>query len=153
MFFLLQKVEHILLYGVIFCLGWITYLLSENILGKFNIYKNVIIGHLILGCNIFLLFFVIKFNLNFYIICTLWILTGFSAGTVFAIKDILVKHNYRTKLIHFYENIGHVLGVLFSIIIVISNNNYYNTIALSSLFAFLTSILTYILYRKSYARN
>ncbi|MCL2566527.1 MAG: hypothetical protein FWE18_00310 [Alphaproteobacteria bacterium] len=153
MYFLLQNVDNILLYGFIFSLGWITYLVSQNIFGNFNIYKNVIIGHLVLSCNIFLLFCVIYFRVNLYIIWFLWILTGFSAGTVFAIKDILIIYKHNLSSINFYENIGHVFAVILSLAVVIATSNIYNTIIISALFALLTAILTYVLYGKNYARN
>lgn len=122
----------------IFVLGWITYTAVPYVLRKRKYTIYLISGH------IFLFFIILSMALtqSSWLFSILWILTGFGGGTVFCIKEILKKNNcYEETMLETAENYGHVLGVLFAMLIY----SIFSLLAAPIIFAAICAILTVIL--------
>lgn len=120
--------------AIYFSISWIVYTSIPIIISSENYKKIFIFGHLYLTI-LLLMFFFVK---NITIAIIFWTLSGIGGGTVFCIKKINKKSKkyMNNEEIIFYENIGHILGVIISLIFLIIFKNKLNYIFLfSSTFA------------------
>lgn len=124
--------------GFIFCMGWISYLLSEKIFAKMNLVNTFILGHIFVSLVLFVLFLFSTKSLLALII--LWFLSGFGGGTVFCLRRL----NFENIDLDLSENVGHVIGLLVGIIasLIFSNIAYTFIIAMS--FAITTFVLFFL---------
>ncbi len=132
-----------ILIGVLFTLGWLTYTSISVVLKKEKYFRYFITGHLFLTIVLFSL----AYNSDNYWSIILWILTGFGGGTVFCIEKINNLTNESTKRdIVFSENIGHIIGVIFGLVVYLFSTKTNYPVYLSSIFAGVTALLMIIYY-------
>lgn len=123
-----------IVYGSLFALSWLTYIVMPHVLQKDTYAKYFIIGHSFLTLTLICMFL---FRANPLIIL-FWILTGFGGGTVFCIGKINNSKEFCAKIdLTFSENIGHILGVIGGGLSFIITNNIYSPIIFSSVCAIL----------------
>lgn len=102
------------LVGLAFIVGWISYITSETILRRFNLYKIFIFGHFL----VFISLLVMSLSIHIpTVFLGAWFFSGFGGGTVFCLTR-LNEQSYNKVDMHFGEDIGHVLGVLFTLLII-----------------------------------
>lgn len=126
---------------IFFALGWVTYISIGYLLNKTNYKAYFIMGHSFLFITLGLMYF----NFSDYLTIVLWICTGFGAGTIFALNEL--NKNllpYDKNAMDYSENIGHILGIILSLILYIISNNIYLPIAGASALAIFAAISLYI---------
>lgn len=122
-----------LLYGCIFALSWLTYIVMPHVLRKEIYAKYFIAGHSFLTLTLICMYI---FNNN--LITVFWILTGFGGGTVFCIGKLNdIKKFCAKDDLTFSENIGHILGVLGGAASYVITDNIYAPIIFSAACAIL----------------
>lgn len=124
---------HSLVYGILFALGWVTYVSIPHILCGNEYMKYFIVGHTFLVSVLLIM----SANYQSFLSIILWILTGFGGGTVFCIGKINSNKNICSKNdLTFSENIGHILGALGGILAYQLIGKIYAPIIFSALCAF-----------------
>ena len=138
--------------------NWIPYTITEPLVKKtkMNNWMSIaIFAHLFNA--VILSSMSIFVNKNLIIVLLLWILTGFGGGNVFCVKKALEPYaEYSKKNWSLSEQIGHVLGVVFSIIMYSIFKNIQSSLFGAAGFAILTIptiILTYNYYKKEKKQN
>ena len=131
--------------GLIFIIGWITYLIVPHIMTGKAFGKYFICGHVFLT----IVLFVLAINYDTTLSAILWILTGFGGGTVFCIKELNTKLGLcSSNDIVFSENIGHILGALMGMVSYYSFESYMAPIIFSMICALSAVIgMSFLLYR------
>jgi len=129
-----------------FVLGWITYAMLPYLLKNINKHQLIFVaGHIYLA--LVLIFMSFTNSIEFKIL--LWIITGFGGGTVYCIEKIYASYNDLNKgALEFSENIGHVLGLTFGILI-FNITNSYNMVIISAGTLTIITVMLMILYIKS----
>lgn len=122
--------------GISFSISWIVYTSISIFITSKNYKKIFIIGHLYLG----ILLFSLAFIDSIYLVNLFWILSGIGGGTVFCIKK-LSKDKLEPNEVIFYENMGHILGVLISLGFTLKYSNLKYIFFISSCFALIACIL------------
>ena len=124
-----------------FVLNWIPYTITEPLVKVIRIerfYKHIaIFSHLFNGIVLIGVFvFVTKQNILAAVI--LWMLTGFGGGNIFCVKSAMKPYvDYSTDTWMFSEQIGHILGMIVCLLLVLVNKSYYTLLAASG-FALIT---------------
>jgi len=125
--------------GAFFIIGWLSYIYSEQLLGKYKLIHVFMMGHTLVATS---LFFMWMFSDSFVGILLFWFLSGFGGGTVFCIKR-LNKKDYAHKKVEldFWEDLGHVLGVIIVILIgwVLDLQNEADAFLASAMIAIITA--------------
>ena len=99
--------------GILFVIGWITYLIVPHILRGKRFFLYFISGHFFLS----LILLGLALNYNTVSAAILWILTGFGGGTVFCVKKINdIYSDCNSNDIVFSENVGHILGTTLGLV-------------------------------------
>lgn len=125
------------LVGLLFTIGWITYI-SVPSLVKGKAYKlYALLGHLILVPLLLLL----AYLENLGAVVLVWGLTGFGAGTVYCFHKLSFALSLNDDDMVFSENIGHILGVILGLLIYASTQSYSNVLLLSACLAGATATL------------
>lgn len=129
------------LIGILFALGWLTYSFIPQIVRGTNYKMYLVIGHIYLTIILAMLSFA-----NGFSIIVFWLLTGFGSGTVYCISKVDEEDsiNYDESSMTFSENIGHVVGILFGLILYLITNNLRMPIYFAVVFAFSTAVLMLI---------
>lgn len=103
--------------SMLFFASWILYVISPRLYAKFNLIdyrKTFLIGHSFLVVILLLMLV----NSNMYIKIFLWILTGIGGTTEYCIGRLEKQENcYKTQRHNVSENLGHIAGVIVSIIL------------------------------------
>jgi hypothetical protein len=141
-FFLIitQMPSHIYLSGLVFSIGWVSYILSEPVLKHFNKVIVLVGGHFSLVILLGLIALIDVDSIAYLIV--MWFLTGFGGGTVFCLRisnQELPKHGQVDMEI--WEDLGHVAGVLMCITIAILTNDLKKCFVVASMMAFLTATM------------
>jgi hypothetical protein len=111
---------------IFFTLVWITYITTSHFFNKNTYKKYFVIGHLFL----FVILGLMYFNFSKYLTVVLWICTGFGAGTIFALNRLNKKFiPYDENAMEYSENIGHILGILLSLLLYAIDKNVFLPIA------------------------
>jgi len=100
--------------GLAFALGWVSYSLTPMALGRLPPLPVVVIGHVTVAVT--LAFMAANLN-NLPLLLAAWFASGFGGGTVFGIRSLGRRWASvdRTGNLDMWENVGHVLGVLAAI--------------------------------------
>jgi len=124
--------------GVVFIIGWISYILSERLFHRFPLKQTFIFGHLVVSLS---LMTISLFYNSSLILAAAWFVSGLGGGTVFAITEMNRHAESRVDL-SFWEDIGHVGGVLITFLSVCINNMIViaDLFILSAVIAFSTAI-------------
>ncbi len=133
LYFRLDNIE----VGLAFIIGWISYSLAPVLLNRFKPFKTLIAGHISVSVILLAIFFT---NHDLPILLTAWFLSGFGGGTVFCIKRLAKTWSTwdHTSDMDAWENIGHVIGVLSAIMLVVATNNLLSLFPAASFLAMCT---------------
>ena len=104
-----------------FAANWIPYTITEPLVHKlkWNKWYTVALGAHYFNAAVLLGMFLFVDKVMFAALC-LWVLTGFGGGNVFCIKKALaVRTVYDKSVWSFSEQIGHVLGVISAVAVVV----------------------------------
>lgn len=131
---------------IAFALSWIPYALVPNIyksptmLKKLGYKKTFLIGHSMLTVILVVMFFIFRAEISSgnlpLISLTIWLLTGIGGTTEFCIEEIdklkgtYVKNNHNSA-----ENIGHILGVILSIVLYLITKDLSISVLVAGVFA------------------
>lgn len=102
-----------------FVANWIPYILTEPLvkLTKTKAWLHFLVGGHILVA-VLLVGMYITVEQYSLVAMILWALTGFGGGNVFCIKKSLLKYKeYHDQVWVFSENVGHLLGVVFALLV------------------------------------
>ena len=126
--------------GFVFTIGWLSYLLSEPILKKFNKILVLSGGHVSLTGLLVLL--ALTGESSIMLLITLWFLTGFGGGTVFCLRrsnQELPKQNQVDM--NRWEDIGHVVGVFLCTLSFVITEDLRICLVIAGVMAFITALL------------
>lgn len=118
----------VMLSGLAFITGWLSYISSEALFGKFNLRKTFIMGHLVVFVS---LVAIGLFASIMWVVLLAWFISGIGGGTVFCLTRMNRQSEYKVDM-EFWEDIGHVLGVLLTLTLVLM----FDEILVSHLFFF-----------------
>ena len=128
-----------------FIANWIPYIITEPLIKSTKSRKWLLFftaGHLIVAS--LLLGMYISIESYSLIAMLLWTLTGFGGGNVFCIKESLLKYKeYHEKVWVFSENVGHLFGVVFALLV----NHFFRSLKPTLLLGFVFALLTIVLMR------
>lgn len=126
----------------VFVIGWISYIFSNACFNKFDPAPVLIIGHL----SVALCLAGIFFAQSFYLVVLLWFLTGYGGGTVYCIRIWNDEESPEKKCdMDKWENVGHVIGVLLSVLLVLLTGSLQLQILIGSTIAALTALMAVII--------
>ena len=97
--------------GLIFAVGWVSYVFSRVIFGENFPRRTFIFGHCIAGCALIAMYLSIERTMGEFVLW--WFVTGFGGGTVYCLRLVAggqEDRNIKDKLDR-WEDIGHVAGV------------------------------------------
>ncbi len=99
--------------GLIFSAGWVTYIVAPRLFrwAGDRVVVVVVVGHL----TVALLLLAMGEVEGVVPLTTLWVLTGFGGGTVFAVRSICLRHGEDEATIDFWEDAGHVAGAALAV--------------------------------------
>ncbi|MCX6952979.1 MAG: hypothetical protein NTV51_12555 [Verrucomicrobia bacterium] len=100
--------------GLAFALGWVSYSLTPTVLRSLPTFRVVVVGHVFVAVT--LVAMALTFDRLPMLLGT-WFASGFGGGTVFGIRRLAVdwKNRSTTRDFDTCENIGHVLGAVFAV--------------------------------------
>ncbi len=126
--------------GAAFALGWISYALAPVLLRGAPVVLAVVVGHL--GVAIVLAGMAIAGD-RVALLLMLWFASGFGGGTVFGIRKLHETWGRRNRTVNLdaWENIGHLVGVGLSLIVVSISSSTTNAFLLASVVAIGTAIV------------
>ena len=111
------EVKHVIVGAILFALGWASYISGEFVLKtmlKLSPIVAIISGHIWV---VLWLLSIVFYMQHFALVGTAWVVAGFGGGSVYAIK-CLAKNLHCTADLELWEHLGHVVGVLFAIVLV-----------------------------------
>lgn len=132
--------------GLLFCIGWLSYISSQKLFGEKALIRSFIIGHILVSVTLALAFFYFDNSLVFLL--TLWFLTGFGGGTVYCLRKLRASSTTDKSDLDSLENVGHVFGLLVCVAILKIYNVPQTVFVIASLLAATTLILFSLKYRK-----
>lgn len=147
MFFLVMKYfENPFISTLWFAANWVPYTITEPLVQKleWNKWYVIAIGAHVFNAIILVgIYFTVDISITFALL--LWVLTGFGGGNVFCIKKALAENiKYDKNIWNFSEQLGHILGVIVSIIVVVLNFDLKVSMLVGAGFALVTvPIITY----------
>jgi hypothetical protein len=118
---------------VLFALGWLTYIFSEKLFGRYDNRRVLLFSHLILAA-ILLTMWVSPAGLGMTL---LWIATGFFGGSVYCFARL----NRNGTDFAFAEDLGHVFGALVSLGLVLGFSDWRPTFLCAAAFACSVAVL------------
>jgi len=127
--------------GALFIIGWISYIYSEQLLGKYESTSVFILGHILVT---FSLISIWLFSESLTGVLLFWFLSGFGGGTVFCIKRLNKYERTINKVrLDIWEDIGHVLGVVIVIFVgwILDLHNGIDAFLISAMIAIITASL------------
>lgn len=96
--------------GLLFCIGWLSYISARKVFGDRTLVRNFTVGHILAAATLVGMFFF--YGTTYIASLVLWFLTGFGGGTVYCLRDLRARSTTDKSELDSWENIGHVLGVL-----------------------------------------
>lgn len=127
--------------GLFFILGWLSYIYTEKLFGGFDEIRVFMLGHLTVAISLVLLGL---FSNLLPIVLIAWFISGLGGGTVFCLKRLNKKSSEPTDL-DIWEDIGHVSGVLISIIFaVIFADRFGSPFFVSASIAMITALTMFL---------
>lgn len=102
-----------------FTLGWVSYSLAPTLLGRLPTLSVVVVGHVAVAATLALM--AMGFD-DIKLLLVTWFASGFGGGTVFGIKRLAQQWSSidRTRDLDLWENVGHVLGVIIAIGVILA---------------------------------
>ena len=123
--------------GLVFIIGWISYIFSKRLFSRFNNYSTFIFGHILITISLLFIFLSIH---SILFLCIAWFLTGLGGGTVYCLREINKKTENNNDL-DFWENLGHICGVSICILFIAIFNSVKFAILQSAIIASITCII------------
>lgn len=99
--------------GILFALGWVTYLSAEALLRRFDIVISFVLGHVFVAATLVGLSI---WSANFYLVTLMWLLTGFGGGTVYCITQAYRRSGSPPDRLERFEDAGHIGGVVVALL-------------------------------------
>jgi len=132
----------IYLIGVCFIIGWLSYIYSERLFGRFNIFWVFIAGHILVAISLI----VIGTNIgNLILVLLAWFVSGLGGGSVFSLKRLNKTISSVPIDLDLWEDVGHVSGVLVSIILtLLLTERFYNPFYVSAAIALLAALAMFL---------
>lgn len=103
-----------LLVGLAFICGWISYILAERLIRSQDLVRVFILGHLLVALA---LSTIALMHGSLLVVLVAWFVSGFGGGTVFCLTRLNKLARQERVEIEIWEDIGHVAGVLVSILL------------------------------------
>lgn len=125
--------------GLVFCVGWVSYILSQPLFGDKNLVLTFAGGHVFASITLVAMF--LFSSRSFLILILLWFLTGFGGGTVYCLRKLKEKSVSDKSDLDSWENIGHVLGVLICLLVLLISGTPQLAFAVAAFIAAVTCVL------------
>ncbi len=136
--------------GLLFCIGWLSYVFSQKVFGEKKLAHSFAIGHVFAAITLAGLFFFARISV--ILLLLLWFLTGFGGGTVYCLRKLRQNSLTDKSDLDSWENIGHVLGVIICLLVLLIMKAPASVFLVASFIAIFTCLLFLItLHRKSYS--
>lgn len=97
------------LVGVLFCVGWVSYISSRSVFGEERLIRNFAVGHVIAAITLAVVFWF--YSTSFLVVLAAWFMSGFGGGTVYCLRELRAKSSTDRSDLDSWESIGHVVGV------------------------------------------
>jgi hypothetical protein len=124
--------------GSLFSIGWLSYMFSKRLFGEFHLARSFVVGHIIVILSLTGMLIFAHSSLVLFLFC--WLMTGFGGGTVFCLKGLIDEARQAPANQALWEGLGHVLGVVVCLVILISVENPLVVLPFSALIAALTIV-------------
>lgn len=124
--------------GIIFSIGWISYSVAPFVFAKQPRLKVFSFGHVL---AFFTLVTIFCFSQNLGLVILAWFLSGFGGGTVFCLRELASKVLEDRPDLDLWENLGHVLGLVVSLLVISISANPIYVFLIAAIIALLTAIL------------
>lgn len=125
--------------GLLFSIGWLSYILSKNILGGKRLFLIFVGGHIYVA--IILLIMYLYASSSLILLLILWCLTGIGGGTVYSIRKIQDMSSNERGYLDAWENVGHILGLIICILFIYIYSNPSLVFLVAAILAISTCIL------------
>ncbi len=125
--------------GAFFIIGWISYIYSKQLLGRYESTYVFIFGHILVAISLVSIWF---FSESLISIAFFWFISGIGGGTVFCIKRLNEREDVSQRVeLDIWEDLGHVLGVVIVIFMgqIIDLHNGIDAFVLSAMIAIITA--------------
>lgn len=96
--------------GPLFCLGWVSYVLSQRLLDRYRLVPTFVLGHMWAAATLALLYFFRNEGLAVFLL--FWFLSGFGGGTEFCLRKLKSQMPSDHSDLESWGNLGHVVGVV-----------------------------------------
>jgi len=137
---ILHLSSYVYLCGLVFSIGWLSYLLSEPILKRFNRILVLSGGHVSLTVLLLLVAFTGESSIMLLIV--LWFLTGFGGGTVFCLRSSNQEQPKQNRVdMDRWEDIGHVGGVVLCTLSFVITDDLRICFVIAGAMAFITALI------------
>lgn len=103
--------------GFLFCIGWFSYILAQKVFGERALVFTFAAGHVLASLCLLGLF--LWYDQSLLVVLALWFLTGFGGGTVYCLRRLSEKSTTDKSDLDQWENLGHILGVILSIFVLV----------------------------------
>ena len=132
-----------------FVAGWVSYILLPRLLGaRSNAFMNAVVGHIILAA---VLAGMAVSDGGGVLWLTLWVATGFCAGTVVYLTDFAqAAFGYTKPRLSLLENLGHCLGATAAFLIVVASGKTRLLYIVAAMAASATALLMLINFREAF---
>jgi len=126
------------LVGLMFCIGWVSYSIAPFAFAKQSLLRSFSFGHVVVSLALFTIFGIFK---SFWIIVLAWFFSGFGGGTVYCLRELERKIIGDKPDLDLWENLGHILGLVVSLIVVAISGQPTNVFLAAGTIALLTALL------------
>lgn len=127
------------LVGIAFVVGWISYASVESLVRSSRLVGVFIVGHVVVATALFCLGL---FYRSLPAVLGAWFISGFGGGTVFALTKLNKMAATTSVELEPWEDIGHVSGVILSIVFVLlAPNAFRDAFWASSIIALIAALL------------
>jgi hypothetical protein len=102
------------LVGLAFVCGWVSYILAERLIRSQDLIRVFMLGHLLVALALSTIALI---HGSLPVVLAAWFVSGFGGGTVFCLTRLNKLAGQQQVEIEIWEDIGHVAGVLVSILL------------------------------------
>lgn len=102
--------------GLAFILGWISYVSTEHLVRHTDLLRVFISGHIFVAISLAVIG---VFHNSLPVVLVAWFASGLGGGTVFCLTRLNQRVGKERVEMEFWEDIGHVLGVMSSLLLTV----------------------------------
>lgn len=132
--------------GLLFCIGWLSYIFSRKVFGETRLIRNFALGHVLASTTLAGIF--LFFTDSIAVLLFLWFLTGFGGGTVYCLRQLRAESRTDKSDMDVWENVGHILGILICLTVLSTSQSVRLVFAVASMIAAATCILFLLIGRE-----